>query len=98
MGPHEAMPHGADLVGIAVAVTFYVFAPALPARLSQNFGGLYRFVLNKWYFDELYDAIFVKPTLRIAKFAWHFGDEQVIDGDGFQEDDFPPRCRSLGMG
>jgi len=73
-------PLGAAIIGIATAVTFYILAPAFPAALSQNFGGLYRFVLNKWYFDELYDAIFVKPTLRIAKFAWHFGDEQVIDG------------------
>jgi NADH-quinone oxidoreductase subunit L len=73
-------PLAVAIIGIATAITFYVLAPALPAALSQRFGGLYRFVLNKWYFDELYDAIFVRPTLRIAKFAWHFGDEQVIDG------------------
>ncbi len=73
-------PLAAAFIGLAVAATFYIFAPALPATLSQRFAGLYRFVLNKWYFDELYDAIFVKPTLRIAKFAWHFGDEQIIDG------------------
>ena len=73
-------PLAAAFIGLAVAATFYVFAPALPAMLSQRFAGLYRFVLNKWYFDELYDAIFVNPALRIAKFAWHFGDEQIIDG------------------
>ena len=66
--------------GIAVAILFYVLVPALPAIFSQRFAWLYLFVLNKWYFDELYDAIFVRPALRIAKFAWHFGDEQVIDG------------------
>jgi NADH-quinone oxidoreductase subunit L len=70
----------AAIVGLLTAATFYIFVPALPAALSQQFGGLYRFVLNKWYFDELYDALFVRPSLRFAKFAWHFGDEQVIDG------------------
>jgi NADH-quinone oxidoreductase subunit L len=73
-------PLDAAIIGILVAATFYIFVPRLPAVLSQNFAGLYLFVLNKWYFDELYDAIFVRPALRIAKFAWHFGDEQVIDG------------------
>jgi NADH-quinone oxidoreductase subunit L len=68
------------ILGVAVAVIFYVLVPALPAIFSQRFAWPYRFLLNKWYFDELYDAIFVKPVLRLAKFAWHFGDEQVIDG------------------
>ncbi len=73
-------PFAAAIVGIAIAISFYLIAPSLPAALSQRFSGIYRFVLNKWYFDELYDAIFVRPALRLAKFAWHFGDEQVIDG------------------
>ncbi|MCB5943588.1 NADH-quinone oxidoreductase subunit L [Acidocella sp. KAb 2-4] len=73
-------PLAAGIIGIAIAITFYVLAPALPAALSQQFGGLYRFLLNKWYFDELYDWLLVRPALRLAKFAWRFGDEQVIDG------------------
>ena len=73
-------PLVAAMCGIAVAVLFYVLAPALPGALSQRFGLLYRFLLNKWYFDEIYDALLVQPALRLAKFAWHFGDEQVIDG------------------
>jgi NADH-quinone oxidoreductase subunit L len=73
-------PLAAGILGILVALVFYVFAPALPGSLSQSFGGLYRFLLNKWYFDEIYDALLVRPALRLAKFAWHFGDEQVIDG------------------
>jgi len=76
----EIAPLVASLSGIFIAFVFYVFAPRWPAALSQNFAPLYRFLLNKWYFDELYDAIFVQPALRIAKFAWHFGDEQAIDG------------------
>jgi NADH-quinone oxidoreductase subunit L len=73
-------PLAAGILGILVALVFYIFAPALPGALSQSFGGLYRFLLNKWYFDEIYDALLVRPALRLAKFAWHFGDEQVIDG------------------
>jgi len=73
-------PLVAALAGIAVAFTFYLLAPSLPAKLSQTSGPFYRFLLNKWYFDELYDAILVRPTLKLAKFAWQFGDEQVIDG------------------
>ncbi|GLR66175.1 NADH:ubiquinone oxidoreductase subunit L [Acidocella aquatica] len=76
----EFSPLVASVSGIFVAIIFYILVPSLPAALSQNLGGLYRFVLNKWYFDELYDAVFVKPALRLAKFAWHFGDEQVLDG------------------
>jgi NADH-quinone oxidoreductase subunit L len=67
-------------LGIIVAFIFYVLAPALPGALSQRLGWLYRFLLNKWYFDEIYDALLVRPALRLAKFAWHYGDEQVIDG------------------
>ena len=73
-------PLAVAIFGIAVAFIFYVLVPALPGALSQRFGLLYRFLLNKWYFDEIYDALLVRPALRLAKFAWHFGDEQVIDG------------------
>ena len=73
-------PLGMGILGIVVAVTFYILVPALPGALSQRFGVLYRFLLNKWYFDEIYDALLVRPALRLAKFAWHHGDEQVIDG------------------
>ncbi len=73
-------PFFAALLGILVALVFYVFAPTLPAALARNFRPVYLFLLNKWYFDEIYDALLVQPILRLARFAWHFGDEQVIDG------------------
>jgi NADH-quinone oxidoreductase subunit L len=76
----EIAPLAASCLGVLTAFLFYVWLPSLPAQLSQALGPLYRFLLNKWYFDELYDAILVRPTLRIAKFAWHYGDEQAIDG------------------
>ncbi len=75
-----AAPLAIGIAGFVVAFVFYVLAPAIPGALSQQFGGLYRFLLNKWYFDELYDWLFVRPALRLAKLAWRFGDEQVIDG------------------
>jgi NADH-quinone oxidoreductase subunit L len=76
----EMAPLALGIFGIAVAILFYGIVPALPGALSQRFGAVYRFLLNKWYFDEIYDALLVRPALRVAKFAWHFGDEQVIDG------------------
>ncbi|MGO9818633.1 MAG: NADH-quinone oxidoreductase subunit L, partial [Acidocella sp.] len=75
-----AAPLAIGIAGFAVAFVFYVLAPAIPGMLSQQFGWLYRFLLNKWYFDELYDWLLVRPALRLAKLAWRFGDEQVIDG------------------
>jgi NADH-quinone oxidoreductase subunit L len=73
-------PLFAALAGLGVAALFYVFVPSLPGVFATRFNGLYMFVLNKWYFDELYDAIFVQPVLKLARFVWHVGDDQMIDG------------------
>jgi NADH-quinone oxidoreductase subunit L len=75
----ELAPLLASLTGILVAAVLYIFVPSLPGALAAQFSGLYKFLLNKWYFDEIYDALLVKPTLRLAGFAWHFWDDQVID-------------------
>jgi NADH-quinone oxidoreductase subunit L len=69
----------AALIGISIAAIFYISAPALPSALATQFNTLYRFLLNKWYFDEIYDALLVQPTLRLARFAWHSADERGID-------------------
>ena len=50
------------------------------AVVASTFGGVYRFLLNKWYFDELYDAIFVRPTRALARVLWQTGDTTIIDG------------------
>jgi NADH-quinone oxidoreductase subunit L len=76
----EYAPLVASVGGIAVAGLFYVGMPSLPGIFATRFAGLYNFVLNKWYFDELYDALFVKPTHKLARFVWHVGDDQMIDG------------------
>ncbi|MEA2773877.1 MAG: NADH-quinone oxidoreductase subunit, partial [Acetobacteraceae bacterium] len=49
-------------------------------RLAEQFGGIYRLLLNKWYFDELYNVIFVQPALRLARLFWQVGDVTIIDG------------------
>ncbi|WP_353211726.1 NADH-quinone oxidoreductase subunit L [Rhodovarius sp.] len=66
--------------GIGLAFLLYMVFPNIPARLAAAAPGLYRFLLNKWYFDELYDRIFVQPALRLANFLWKTGDTKYIDG------------------
>jgi len=76
----EKAPLVFGLGGIAVAYIMYIRNPLLPVRLAQIFRPIYRFVLNKWYFDELYDAVLVQPTLRLARIFWQVGDATIIDG------------------
>jgi NADH-quinone oxidoreductase subunit L len=76
----EAAPLVLGLLGIALAYVMYIANPLLPVRLAQNFGGIYRLLLNKWYFDELYNVIFVQPALRLARLFWQVGDVTIIDG------------------
>jgi NADH-quinone oxidoreductase subunit L len=68
--------------GFAVAWYFYLQDPAMPARLAQQHEVLYRFLLNKWYFDEIYDIVFVRPTMWLGRVLWKGGDGWVIDGFG----------------
>jgi NADH-quinone oxidoreductase subunit L len=65
--------------GSLVAVLFYVLAPAIPGRLAQGARPIYEFLLNKWYFDELYDVIFVRPAFWLGRLFWKGGDGAVID-------------------
>jgi NADH-quinone oxidoreductase subunit L len=73
-------PTVVGLSGIALAYILYMLAPSIPEKLAAAFGGLYRFLLNKWYFDELYDAIFVRPARALARVLWQKVDAGVIDG------------------
>jgi NADH-quinone oxidoreductase subunit L len=75
-------PFVAMVVGFLVAVWFYVLDPSMPGKLAAQQPLLYRFLLNKWYFDELYDAIFVRPAKWLGRFLWKKGDGMVIDGLG----------------
>jgi NADH-quinone oxidoreductase subunit L len=76
----EWAPTILGIAGIAVAYVMYIANPLLPVRLAQNFGAIYRFLLNKWYFDELYDVIFVRPAIALARLFWQVGDVTIIDG------------------
>src|SRR6202158_2751603 len=69
-------------IGAYVSYVFYIRRPYLPVELARQHQGLYRFLLNKWYFDELYDLIFVRPAKRIGRFLWKVGDGYIIDGFG----------------
>jgi NADH-quinone oxidoreductase subunit L len=73
-------PTVVGLAGIALAYLLYMVKPEIPGQLAARFQGLYRFLLNKWYFDELYDAIFVKPAQHLARAFWKTGDARIIDG------------------
>ncbi|MBL4917349.1 NADH-quinone oxidoreductase subunit L [Szabonella alba] len=73
-------PFTAMLFGLGLAWLFYIRSPDLPGRLAAQQRPLYLFLLNKWYFDEIYDWIIVKPTMWLAGFFWKKGDGSVIDG------------------
>jgi NADH-quinone oxidoreductase subunit L len=68
--------------GFALAVVFYLWKPYLPGQLAASQPLLYKFLLNKWYFDELYDIIFVRAAKDLGRFLWKQGDGRVIDGLG----------------
>jgi NADH-quinone oxidoreductase subunit L len=76
------MPLVFALIGIAVAYIFYIADPQLASRLAAQFRALYLFLLNKWYFDELYDWMFVRASLLLGDGLWKSGDGAVIDGLG----------------
>jgi len=70
------------LLGLVVSYIFYISRPYLPVDLAKQQPLLYQFLLNKWYFDELYDLIFVRPAKWIGHFLWKVGDGKIIDGLG----------------
>ena len=78
----ELAPFIAMLIGLALAWQFYIRRPEMPKNLAEHNRGLYAFLLNKWYFDELYDFLFVRPAKRLGRFLWKTGDGTIIDGLG----------------
>jgi NADH-quinone oxidoreductase subunit L len=76
------LPFVMMVLGLAVSYLFYIRRPYLPEELANQQPMLYEFLLNKWYFDELYDLIFVRPAKWIGRFLWKFGDGYIIDGFG----------------
>jgi NADH-quinone oxidoreductase subunit L len=75
-------PSIAMLIGLWIAWNNYVRNPRAPGAFVATFPGVYKFVSNKWYFDELYDYIFVRPALWLGRLFWRGGDEGTIDRFG----------------
>ena len=75
-------PTAMMVLGFLVSWMFYVSSPNMPVELANRMPWLYNFLLNKWYFDEAYDAIFVRPAKRFGRFLWKAGDGAIIDGLG----------------
>ncbi|WP_024506888.1 NADH-quinone oxidoreductase subunit L [Bradyrhizobium sp. ARR65] len=94
MNPHiledmEQMPHWLGylpfvmmVIGFVISYVFYIRRPYLPVELAEQQPLLYKFLLNKWYFDELYDAVLVRPAKWLGRFLWKKGDGWLIDGLG----------------
>ena len=78
----KLLPIGLASAGVVGAYIAYVRLPWLPVSLAGRTGALYQFLFNKWYFDELYDRIFVKPAVRCGQLLWTRGDKGVIDHYG----------------
>jgi len=78
----KVSPLAVGIVGFGLSYLMYVVSPGMPASLANKTRPLYLFSFNKWYFDELYDAILVKPAFSIGKVLWKKGDGATIDGIG----------------
>ncbi len=78
----KILPLIAAVGGIATAYLCYMFRPEIPGLVTQRFRALYLLALNKYYFDEIYDAAFVRPAMALGLNLWKQGDGTVIDGLG----------------
>jgi NADH-quinone oxidoreductase subunit L len=77
-----ALPTVMFVLGTGGAYYCYILRPDVPGMIASYYGEIYRFLLNKWYFDELFDWLFVRPAMRLGRFFWKSGDGTVIDGHG----------------
>jgi NADH-quinone oxidoreductase subunit L len=75
-------PAAVMIVGFLIAWNNYIRDPSAPGRVVAATGALHTFLMKKWYFDELYDVIFVRPSLWFGRVFWHRGDEKTIDRFG----------------
>ncbi len=73
-------PFFAMLLGTGLALYLYIARPGLAGKLRESFGSAYDFLYNKWYIDELYEMIFIKPSMWLGRFLWKKGDGATIDG------------------
>jgi len=78
----KAAPSLMMVIGALLAIQFYILRPDIPASLARDQGVLYRFLLNAWYFDRIYDTLIVRPAMWLGRLFWKGGDGFVIDGFG----------------
>jgi NADH-quinone oxidoreductase subunit L len=77
-----ALPTVMFVLGTGGAWYCYIHRPQVPRIIVSYYGEIYRFLLNKWYFDELYDWAFVRPAMKLGRVLWKGGDGAIIDGFG----------------
>jgi NADH-quinone oxidoreductase subunit L len=70
------------VIGFAIAWLAYIRDTSIPAKIAEQLGPVYRFLYNKWYFDELYNFLFVRPAFWLGRLFWKQGDEGIIDRFG----------------
>ena len=70
------------LIGLFFAWLAYIRRTDLPRQTAEQLGPIYKFIFNKWYFDELYNLLFVKPAFWLGRLFWKKGDEGTIDRFG----------------
>ena len=75
-------PFAVMAAGLLIAWRNYIMRPDAPAKFVAMVPDLHRFLVHKWYFDEAYDLMFVRPAQAIGRLFWHRGDEQIIDRFG----------------
>jgi len=78
----KATPLVVGLIGIFGAIWVYRGGLERGKSIGRFWGPFYQFSLNKWYFDELYDFLFVRPSFALGRLFWKRGDGDVIDGLG----------------
>jgi NADH-quinone oxidoreductase subunit L len=78
----ELAPLAITILGFGIAYYYYIMHPERPAQLAAKKWLLYTFLYRKWYFDEVYDFLIVRPVMRIGRLLWKVGDGRIIDGLG----------------
>jgi NADH-quinone oxidoreductase subunit L len=78
----ELAPLVVTILGFGIAYFYYILNPELPAKMAAKGGMLYTFLYRKWYFDELYELLFVRPAMWLGRILWKWGDGRIIDGVG----------------
>jgi NADH-quinone oxidoreductase subunit L len=78
----KLLPGTVMLIGLLIAYAAYIRSRTMARNFVEQFGLLHAFLLNKWYFDELYNVLFIRPSLWLGRFFWKKGDEGTIDRFG----------------